>query len=538
MKPRDQATGRKPEPRSDSDWNREWREAQEAAEKREEARRRAWLAWEREQKERARYSPWLVIPCNGTDYGMRPLPPAEPYWASPFITVESPDPSGNPLAGAENHLIARVFNLGAATAAPTKVDFFWADPSVGLGPADAHPIGTEWTEVQPFSSRLVRCSAPWVPSYLNGGHECVFVQCDNHVLDPLLAPFEPWADRHVGQHNLAVLPAVAQTFQLWAAADLFGLRTELRVTALRGIIAPQLLAERQSPVATLRFAAHHLLGGAPRALEAHEHGRARPPGPPAVGVRIPIADAVQGVRQTGAVRRLARAAGAGIAPRFAQAPAPLAGEHLAHVDGEPGTARLLELQLPAMALRPNELVVLNIMQVAGENVHGGYVLVLAEPGWFRESPLFPLQGGAMPQQHHDTSDDALRSMVIEQFPQAQLAFTIAQALRGHLPLTSMEQVHRAAKEVHVGGLHVSPATVERFLSKDLLPVKDVHDLVRKTVGMLNIALQLTTHAGAMSPEASTFLAELGRAPGSRKAPIPSGHFTGPSIFGSTPAKGA
>lgn len=126
------------------------------------------------------------------------------------------------MAGAENHIVARIFNLGAATAAPTKVDFFWSDPSVGLGAAEAHFIGTEYVEVQPMTSQVVRCATPWIPSYLNDGHECVFVQCDNHVLDPLLLPFQPWADRHVGQRNMHVLPAVAQAFHLWAPAGIEG----------------------------------------------------------------------------------------------------------------------------------------------------------------------------------------------------------------------------------------------------------------------------------------------------------------------------
>src|SRR5258706_8693307 len=108
----------------------QWARAEAERKNRAEGRRRAWYAWQKEQGRRAPYSAWLDIPCNLTDAGLRPLPSGTPYWASPFIWVESPDPSGKPLAGAENHFVAQVFNLGAGTSAPTKVDFYWADPSV------------------------------------------------------------------------------------------------------------------------------------------------------------------------------------------------------------------------------------------------------------------------------------------------------------------------------------------------------------------------------------------------------------------------
>ena len=32
---------------------------------------------------------------------------------------------------------------------------------------------------------------PWVPTLVNDGHECLFVDCDNHILDPLRHPWMP-----------------------------------------------------------------------------------------------------------------------------------------------------------------------------------------------------------------------------------------------------------------------------------------------------------------------------------------------------------
>ncbi|WP_459204454.1 hypothetical protein ACQVRV_18790 (plasmid) [Ralstonia pseudosolanacearum] len=198
--------------RDDAWWLDQWKRSDAVLRRQQQAR--AWSSYVKEQTEQARYSAWLVLPCNASDYGPRALPSGTPYWASPFVWAERPSPSGNPVAGAENHIVARVVNLGAATTAPTKVDVFWSDPSVGLGAADAHFIGTESVEVQPMASQVVRCATPRIPSDLNDGHECVFVQCDNHVLDRLRLPFPPWADRHVGQRNMHVLQAVTQAFHL------------------------------------------------------------------------------------------------------------------------------------------------------------------------------------------------------------------------------------------------------------------------------------------------------------------------------------
>ena len=153
------------------------------------------------------FTPWLPIRYSATDLGARPLPPGTVFWASPDIWVESSDPLGNPVAGQDNFLHARLFNLGAFPAAPVKVDFYWADPSLGLGPGTMNLVGSEWVEVPSLSSVDVRCSESWKPVVVNDGHECVMVNCSNHVLDPIWHPFQPTLDRHVAQRNLHVVTA-------------------------------------------------------------------------------------------------------------------------------------------------------------------------------------------------------------------------------------------------------------------------------------------------------------------------------------------
>ena len=159
------------------------------------------------EQSKRNWTPWLVIRADDADAGLRPLAQGDVFYESPDIWVESPDPSGQVVAGEPNFVNARIFNLGKAPAAPTRVDFYWGDPSVGLSAADMNLIGTEWVEVDPLRSLVVRCSTPWVPVLVNGGHECLIVNASNAILDPIQYPFQAALDRHVGQRNLTGIEA-------------------------------------------------------------------------------------------------------------------------------------------------------------------------------------------------------------------------------------------------------------------------------------------------------------------------------------------
>lgn len=154
-----------------------------------------------------RYAPWLIVRANYTDMGFRPLPANTPFWNSPDIWVESTDPYGNAVAGEPNFVHARVSNIGRAPAYPTRVQFYWGDPSIGLNGSNMHLIGTEWVYIDQMSSLDVRCRTPWVPVMVNGGHECLIVNTSAPMLDPITSPYHSWLDRHVGQRNMHVVQA-------------------------------------------------------------------------------------------------------------------------------------------------------------------------------------------------------------------------------------------------------------------------------------------------------------------------------------------
>lgn len=151
------------------------------------------------------WTPWLLIRYAQSDAGQRPIPASDTYYESPDIWVQSSDPSGNAVPGEPNFVYAAILNLGKAPAFPTRVDFYWGNPAIGLGPAQMNLIGREWILVQAHGIQIVRCSTPWIPIYENGGHECLIVNCTSPALDPIATPFQTILDRHVGQRNITVL---------------------------------------------------------------------------------------------------------------------------------------------------------------------------------------------------------------------------------------------------------------------------------------------------------------------------------------------
>lgn len=224
---------------------------------------RRFLAIARRLQKGRTYTPFLFIPyklVNPTvpgqtpDLGrVRPIPGGEAFWASPYIVVESRLGLGfTAVAGEENFVHARVFNLGKASARPTQVDFYWADPSLGLPPGAFNFIGTRWVDIAHGHSKDVRCDVPWVPTFLNNGHECLLVQCSNPKMavgaggppgnfDPITGPFRPTLDRHVGQRNIHVnqaAPAAMNEMRLHICNVFpFAMATTIRACTKRVAVA-------------------------------------------------------------------------------------------------------------------------------------------------------------------------------------------------------------------------------------------------------------------------------------------------------------
>jgi hypothetical protein len=340
----------------------------------------------------ATWTPWLLIRYRDTDRGSRSFPNGTVFWASPDITVETHGPSGATLwgtavAGRDNFVHVTIFNLGKAPSIPTRVDFYWGDPSLGLGPGKMTYIGTEWVVLEPHRGTRVRCSAPWIPTFLNNGHECLMVQCVGPVLEDVPGafieppfPLQPQLDRHVGQRNIAVLPSKVATMLSFGVNvyNPFPLAAATRITArIRHVVMSRTAFRTLSRPQMVNEAA---------AFEPRSSARR---------------DVVRDAREVGGTRR-APEISARLSERGSIVPSPGARAYFAHLllaAEEPVASgehvdtqdeillhettlrafenRRLELELgvPAGA-QPGEFLVFHLVQTTADLTVGGYTIVV------------------------------------------------------------------------------------------------------------------------------------------------------------------
>lgn len=142
----------------------------------------------------------------------------DPWYMSPDIWVvpgtDPEGPPGTPIVGVPAFLWARVRNRGSTLAQNAIVRFYWADPSVGFDRNTANPIGTSFVTLGPGQVGETLCLQPWIPEFVNDGHECVLAEAFHDPGDPLPPSpvFNVPTDRHVAQRNLSVVLASATGF--------------------------------------------------------------------------------------------------------------------------------------------------------------------------------------------------------------------------------------------------------------------------------------------------------------------------------------
>lgn len=163
--------------------------------------------------------PYLFLRANPGDTGTRPA--VGPFWESPDVyLLAGVHPSAAPpippelgqtaLAGQPNTVYAHVWNFGRQAAHDVVVEFYWCNPSLGFNPTSAHLIGRGTTHLGDRSSgrshHVVKCPEPWVPTFVNGGHECLLIRAWDNVGDLLTTPeWDASINRHLGQRNVHVV---------------------------------------------------------------------------------------------------------------------------------------------------------------------------------------------------------------------------------------------------------------------------------------------------------------------------------------------
>ncbi len=142
----------------------------------------------------------------------------EPWWLSPDIWVvpgaDPEGPPGLPIVGTPAFLWASVRNNGSSSVQDAQVRFYWADPSTGFDRNTAHQVGTSFISLSAGQVGETLCLQPWIPEFVNNGHECVLAEVFHVSGDPLppTITFDVSTDRHVAQRNLAVVVAARNGF--------------------------------------------------------------------------------------------------------------------------------------------------------------------------------------------------------------------------------------------------------------------------------------------------------------------------------------
>jgi hypothetical protein len=140
-----------------------------------------------------------------------------PWWLSPNVwVVPTSNPSEgspgeiDPVVSQQYYAVANVRNTTSADILNATVYFWWANPSLGIiTSTNANLIGTSSVSVGGNQTNTSLSLTPWVPSYVNNGHECIIAAVVEGGGQPP-SVLNGDNDPTVAQHNLGVVQTGAQ----------------------------------------------------------------------------------------------------------------------------------------------------------------------------------------------------------------------------------------------------------------------------------------------------------------------------------------
>src|SRR5206468_10935949 len=94
------------------------------------------------------------------------------------------------------------------------VEFYWVNPALGITGDSLNLISQTVTSIgakgSGHSHVVVKCPEAWIPTFVNGGHECLLVRVWDNPSDlPGQPPFDASWNRHIAQRNIHVNPPPA-----------------------------------------------------------------------------------------------------------------------------------------------------------------------------------------------------------------------------------------------------------------------------------------------------------------------------------------
>lgn len=136
-----------------------------------------------------------------------------PWYLSPDIwVVPGNNPNGDPgppTVNTPNYIWARVTNRGDTGVTNATVKYYWGNPGTLITRSSVAWIGTSYVSLASNESKDVLCVVPWIPTWINNGHECLIVEafCAEDPLPPHSGDsvFGVPDNRQIAQLNLTVI---------------------------------------------------------------------------------------------------------------------------------------------------------------------------------------------------------------------------------------------------------------------------------------------------------------------------------------------
>lgn len=472
---------------------------------------------------------WLLIRYDLADTGVRPVPNDEVFWLSPDIWITGGDALGNAIAGKPTKVRARIWNLGNFPSTPTRVDFAFVDPSLGIPWNAPKLIGTAWTTVPALGTAVVECPQDWVPGPTGTTHACLLVTCSSYPLDPPTDPGNTRTDRHTGQRNVTIVQATAgdQVNLDFLVARTLKYRGAVKIGAMiaLGNGDPNMTAfATRSLDRTLRTLTRampsqksQLLARRSLVLHGLDHN---------AQYEVFEATKVHEMLQIKVDAERFEAQAFGL--RGGQAPTELAllGGPLTI---EPLSSRQAKFTLVVPA--GDCPLIVHFYQFEDDIVTGGHTVIVHRGTKETRDPM-------------NGSKSSLEQLVIEANPGARITQEIVTQLVSELPLTSPDQLRACCCKhgLKIGGVEVPVDQILSTLPAEVFPICDEEDLVMKVAASIRTGVEIMARTDQWPQDAdqAKLASTLAREPRNR-AEVAAGYFGGPSLFGCTraiKAKGA
>lgn len=183
-------------------------------------------------------------------------------WAVPTNTPDEPSPGElSPKTGQPYYLKANVRNTETYRIDNATVILYWANPATTITRNTATRVGYAFVGIDGGQTAEALCLTPWIPSYINQGHECLVAEVVQGP-PPTSGPLDGQNDPSVAQHNLTVVMTSGKSFHFP-----FGVCNAERKEQVFTVRAQEATAEQFEAVVRL-FGSHlgHLTRGIIRGL--------------------------------------------------------------------------------------------------------------------------------------------------------------------------------------------------------------------------------------------------------------------------------